>query len=177
MNLTLPITISQNFFPEEAKKYVDESIENLDYLPDFMSKFMDNNQRDIFYKYSPAYASSEYTKRDNKDSVTSYYLITKKMTLKNYTDLSTNQRSAFVQFIKDLITTKKIDKYPYLKDVLPGKGTVGRNDYVPGFKVENNKLYFNFDNSWYGEDTAQLRESIYKDWDRYLMLKRAGLLK
>jgi len=163
------------WFPDQFPQYINEMVETLDYLPDWTSKYMDNGQRDLYYKYSPAYKNTEIVSREDKDMVINYYLITNKMTYDSYKELSKHQREAFNNFLKEIVQNGNLKNYPMIMEVLPGEGS--GNNFVPGFKVENGHLYLKFDDKWYGENVNLIQESIYEDWDRYLLLKRAGLIK
>jgi hypothetical protein len=164
------------FFPEEVEEYVKDMLSTLDYLPESFVKYLTTDEKDLYYKYSPAYASTYIDKKEGRDAVSSYYLITAPMALKDFTSLDSNQKKAFVEFLKEMITSNRLSKYPALKEVLPHTEQ-GSNRHIPGYKVENGKLYLQFDGNWYGEDTPALRESLYENWDKYLLKKRAGLIK
>jgi hypothetical protein len=155
------------YFPKQLQEYITEMVDSLDYLPDWTIEYMDTDQRELFYKYSPAYKSSEIVSQEDKSMVIYYYLIAKRMTSKNFEETKPEQRKAFMAFVKDLFKTGNIKSYTYYRDVLP-----------KDIKIENDNLYMKFEDSekWYNEkDTIQ--EAMYDDWDKYLLMKKAGLIR
>lgn len=154
-----------DYFPEEIDNFVKQFIEELYYLPDEFEKYMTSQQKGKWESYMPIYLDTKVVhSRDENVLIDKSWLNPLTLTLDKFKTIPPNQKHKFFGLFYQLIKSGKINNYPHLKYCLPK------------YEIKGDKLYFDFENKLYGEDT-QLDESVYDDWSQYSLLRKAGIIK
>lgn len=164
------------YFPEYLNDYINEYLKYKMYLPESYYNHMTSEQKNEYYQYSPAFDNTNIIiLNDGENQIPNYYLMPSIITSKQFISLEPKHRRIFAEFLKELIQEGKfedMDSTPYLTlyQCIPQNK-----------KIKNGKLYLKFEDiyKWIDEDGKIIEEikENYENWDKYMLKKKAGLIK
>jgi hypothetical protein len=161
----------EKYFPDFLPEYIQSFLDMKFQLPEHFIEYMNPQQAREFSLYIPAFKDgkieSEVT--DDENLIPNFYFTPVTLSKIHFTEMDPKERIPFIQYIKKLIESEELEQYFSLKASLPK------------YKITNGVLFFGWDNSgnnpgdnWINAENPTVRET---NWDKYIFMKRAGLIK
>jgi hypothetical protein len=161
----------EKYFPDFLPEYIEQFVDMKFQLPEHFVEYMDPQQARDFNLYIPAFRNGKIESEvsDDENLIPNFYFTPITLSKQNFMEMNPEERTPFVQYVKRLVERDELEQYFSLKASLPK------------FKLTNGTLFFGWDNAgrgigdnWVNAENPTVREA---SWDKYVLMKRAGLIR